>query len=61
MILSVDLLAKGRKEMRLWFEGIIKRRKAFRGVKWNLNTLEHQEEDAGKEREFEDARDKHLE
>lgn len=61
MILWIDLCVKGRKEMRLWFEGIIKRREAFGGVNWNLSVFEHQEEDAGKERESEDARDNCLE
>lgn len=45
---------------RLWFEGTVQRREALGGVKWNLNTCEHPEEDAGGEREFEDARDHHL-
>lgn len=39
---------KGRKEMRLWFEGIIKRREAFGGVNWNLSVFEHQEEELAK-------------
>lgn len=61
MILWIALLVKGRKEMRLWFEGIIKRREAFEGVQWKLSMFEHQEEDVGKEREIKDARDNHLE
>lgn len=47
--------------MRLWFEGIIKRREAFEGLQWNLSMFEHQGEDVGKEREIEDAGDNHLE
>lgn len=56
-------IAKGRKEMRLWFEGVIKRRTASGGggAKWNLSIFEYREEDADKEREGEDARDTHLE
>lgn len=40
----MDLLVKGRKEMGLWFEGVIKRRPAPEGVKWNLSAFEHQDE-----------------
>ena len=37
---------------RLWFEGMVQRKEAVGGVKWNLSTCEHQEEDAGKERKI---------
>lgn len=61
-----NLIAKGRKEMRLWCEGVIKRRTASQGgvgggAKRNLSMFEYREEDADKEREAEDARDTHLE
>lgn len=61
-----NLIAKGRKEMRLWCEGVIKRRAASQGgvgggAKRNLGMFEYREEDADKEREAKDARDTRLE